>query len=108
MFRRSEAQADLVTACAPCHRERGRGDRVWRSYGRRKPSERTFGGVRRVTYRRRADHGHRFAARPADHCLRQKRLDPASAGIEWPEGTRDARRYLQRHPERSRALLEPV
>jgi len=29
-------------------------------------------------------------------------------GIEWPEGTRDARRCLQRHPERCRALLEPV
>jgi lipoprotein-anchoring transpeptidase ErfK/SrfK len=41
----------------------------------------------RITYRRRADHGHRFAARPADHCQRQKRLDraPVSSGQKGRE-----------------------
>jgi hypothetical protein len=46
-----------------------------------------------------------FAAQPADHCLRCRRLDPAGAGLERSEGTRNAGRYLQRDPETSRALL---
>jgi hypothetical protein len=62
-------------------------------------AERTLDRVHRVAQRRRADHGHRFAPQPADHRLRRQGLDPAGAGVERPEGTRDARRDLQRHPE---------
>ena len=57
---------------------------------------------------RRAGHGNRFAAPPADHDLRHSGLDPASAGIDGTERTRDACRCLQRHPERSRALLQLI
>jgi hypothetical protein len=46
--------------------------------------------------------------RQADHDLRRSGLDPASAGIDGTERTRDACRYLQRHPERSRALLQLI
>ena len=64
--------------------------------------------VHRVAQRRRAGHGHRFAPQPADHRLRRQGLDRAGAGVERPQGTRDARRQLQRHPESRGALLEPV
>ena len=61
---------------------------------RQKRSQRTRSRVHRVAHRRRADHGDRFAPQPADHRLRRQGVDPAGAGVERPERTRDARRIF--------------
>ena len=72
-------------------------------------------GAPRATHRgdgaarcRRADHGDCVDQDPAGHVLRRRWLDPARAGVDRHQGTRDASRRLRRPPEGQRPPLEPL
>ena len=97
-----------VSPCASCPCGSGPVDLAGRSCGRHQRSGRRLGRFHRIAWRRRPDHGDRFAAQPANHRLRRQWRNPAGAGVERPKGTRDARRRLQRPPEECGPLLEPL
>ena len=72
--------------------------------GASRPRRRGDGPARR----QRADHGDRVDQEPAGDILRRRRLDPARAGVERHDRTRDAGRRLQRPREGQGPPLEPL
>ena len=58
--------------------------------------------------RGRAAHGDRIDQEPEGDLLRRRRLDPARAGVDRNDRTRDAGRRLQRRAEGQRPPLEPL
>ncbi len=86
-----------------------------RGFARRRCSPSATGAASRASdrgrgpaRRGRADHGDRVDQEPEGDLLRRRRLDPACAGVDRDEGTRDAGRGLQRRGEEGGPSLEPL
>ena len=88
---RGRGRADGVAAC---RRQAGRPCAPYRGDG---PAP---GG--------RADHGHRVDQEPAGDLLRRRRLDPACAGLNRHDRTRDASGGVRRHREEQGSPFEPL
>ena len=94
----SEAQADSAAVRVSCRGRSGRADRGGRRCGRQKRLERP----RSIPLSRAAPASRSwpsFRSATSGSPSTTPRVDPAGAGVERHEGTRDARRDLQRHPE---------